>query len=76
MQEEPAFWMVYGNGQSAPTVKHKTLYDASREAERLARTVPGVQFYVLQAMAVAERRDVLFRRLAGNPYVNDDDLPF
>ena len=43
------FWMVYGVGQRSPTYEHETQYSAEQEARRLARSVPGVQFVVLEA---------------------------
>lgn len=41
------FWMVYGEGKSAPTVKHATVRLAEEEAKRLAAKHPGVKFHVL-----------------------------
>lgn len=48
LQEDP-FWMVWGEGQRAPTFKHVTRGSADTEAERLANTHRGVQFVVLEA---------------------------
>lgn len=63
------FWMVYGEGQGAPTVKHASMNLAKGEAERLARQHPGTKFYVLRAIGSAERSDVTFTVL-------DDEIPF
>jgi hypothetical protein len=71
------FWMVYGLGQGAPTVQHSTFYFAKGEAHRLARNHPGIKFFVLRAVGVAERNDVTYRGLGKypDPYA-DDDRPF
>lgn len=68
------FWMIYGNGQGAPTMKHASRDDAEREAKRLARNNPGVQFYVLQTIAIAEKHDVSFTWL--NRRDLDAEIPF
>jgi hypothetical protein len=52
------FWMVYGLNQGQPTVRHKSVESARKEAARLARTCPGVKFYVMEAISMAERVDV------------------
>jgi hypothetical protein len=41
--------MVYGIGQGRPTHKHDSEHSAQQEATRLARSMPGVQFVVLEA---------------------------
>ncbi|EKF40849.1 hypothetical protein NA8A_18197 [Nitratireductor indicus C115] len=77
MAAPETFWMVYGLGQRQPTVRHKTFASAQGEAERLARTVPGVAFYVLEAVSVSRRVDVETIRLReGLPYPCDDEIPF
>lgn len=43
------FWMVYGEGKSAPTRKHETAEEAENEAKRLAKLNVGTSFYVLLA---------------------------
>lgn len=63
------FWMVYGLGQSQPTVRHKTEHTARVEAERLARANPGIRFYVLEAITVSVKTDVETTSLR-------DELPF
>ncbi len=71
------FWMVYGLGQRQPTVRHKTFASAQGEAERLARTVPGVAFYVLEAVSVSRRVDVETIRLEpGQRAITEDEIPF
>lgn len=50
------FYMIYrdGQGQSAPTKKHYSLFEAQGECERLAQTYPGTKFFLLRALAVSE----------------------
>lgn len=72
MSDESNFWMVYGDGQSAPTVKHSSFEIAKREAERLSRNNPGIGFYVMMPVSLSKRVDVDTRML-----INLDDLlPF
>lgn len=51
---DDAFWMVYGEGRSAPTIKHGTEGIAIAEAERLARMSPGTAFFVLRAVEMRQ----------------------
>lgn len=44
-----AFWMVWNPAASAPRHRHDTEREAIAEAERLARTHPGQEFYILEA---------------------------
>lgn len=53
------FWLVWRDNGPQPTMKHKTLESAKQEAERLARTVPGAVFYVVQPVSSATKNDVL-----------------
>jgi len=62
--------MIYGLGQGVPTVVHDSIESANREAERLARSVPGTPFYVLATVGCAIKADVEFRQ------INVDDIPF
>ena len=43
------FWTVWSPDGGAPTYRHISRQAAVHEAERLARKVPGRQFFVLQA---------------------------
>lgn len=47
---EHKFYMLYVEGRSSPTVKHRTYLDAKREAERLAKNNPGKDVYLLSAL--------------------------
>ncbi|MET3790679.1 hypothetical protein [Aquamicrobium terrae] len=68
------FWMVYGAGQGAPTARHKSFDSARTEAERLARMVPGVRFFILETVGAVEKVDVQFIDL--RPGDLDDEIPF
>jgi hypothetical protein len=48
-EPQSTFWMVYGEGKSAPTRKHQTAEEAVNEAQRLAKLNVGTAFYVLSA---------------------------
>lgn len=78
MRQEQRFWMVYGLGQHQPTVRHKTFLSARMEAERLARTAPGIDFYVLETVGTARKVDVEFFDLRSPPGGRepDDEIPF
>lgn len=82
VQMPRTFWMVYGAGLRAPTVRHKAPETAIAEASRLARIAPDVEFFVLQAIAHVVKRDVEITPMAGDPDFADirgghpDDMPF
>lgn len=78
MANEP-FWMVYGDGQRAPTYKHDSEASAEVEARRLARLLPGTSFYVLETVARAIKPDVHFTRIERRERGGlsaDDEIPF
>lgn len=52
------FWLVWCEEGGAPTFKHPTHNSACREAERLARQVPGKRFHVLERIASCVKVDV------------------
>lgn len=62
------FWMIHGTGTREPTMRHKSFHDAKAELERLARTNPNHEFYLLQAIGRAKRVDV--------QYEECDQIPF
>jgi len=68
---ETDFWMVYGEGQRAPGVKHANFETAKREAERLSRNNPGIDFFVMRPVSVSKRVDVETKML-----VAMDEIPF
>lgn len=49
LKVENRFYMVYGDNKNQPKIKHPTLQSAINEAERLAKTNPGIIFYILQS---------------------------
>lgn len=50
---EKIFWMVWGEQTCETRVRHHSLEDARREAERLAEKHPGNRFFVLAAQGYA-----------------------
>lgn len=68
------FWLVWcPDGSKSPSHRHATLHAAQQEAERLARTVPGKQFYVLRTISVSEKPELPPITRA---YSADDEIPF
>lgn len=55
------FWMVLG--EALPVVRHDSEESARREAIRLARQLPGRQFFVLEATHLIEKSDVTVTKL-------------
>jgi hypothetical protein len=49
MTQTRKFWMITGDGNS-PKVRHTNRQDAVREAERLAKSNPGIEFFVLESV--------------------------
>ena len=58
VESEAAFYMVYSPQGRAPTFRHPTEAAARAEADRLARTLPGQEFYVLRAIAKKQHKAV------------------
>lgn len=50
------FWMVKGHGPASAI--HHSRSAAEAEAQRLARTHPGNEFFVMEAVAMHRRIDV------------------
>lgn len=71
MSNDCGFFMVYGEGQGAPTIRHADEETARKEAERLARNNRGVRFHVLHAFASVISTDIVWRDA-----VKRDDIPF
>lgn len=51
---ERTFFMVWSEKSHQTHYRHETSGAASTEAERLARSHPGIKFYVFAAIGVAE----------------------
>lgn len=66
------FYMVWNEGNRAPTYKHESYGAAKTEAERLSRIASG-NFYVLQAVSVSKKVDVETEMLERD--INDE-IPF
>lgn len=57
---EKQFFMIYAEGQGAPTYKHENEQAANKEAERLAEKL-GVNTTVLQAVKTVAPKDITKR---------------
>ena len=69
-----AFFMVFSpTGIYAPTCRHETRALAKAEAERLAKSCPGQEFFVFAALS-RSCTPPLTENLEGAP--GDDDIPF
>lgn len=66
------FWMVYGGGQGAPTMRHDSFEIAKHEAERLSRNNPGIEFFVMMPVCKSQRVDVETKMLVDL----NDIIPF
>lgn len=67
MNTDQTFWLVWNPRGHAPTVQHDCEEKAVAEAQRLARTNPGHEFYVLMAQMKYVKADVQCVRL--EPYM-------
>lgn len=60
----PSFYLVWSpQGTTPPSCRHLSQASADTEAKRLAKTNPGKQFYVLLALTVSEKPEVVTREL-------------
>lgn len=57
MPKETTFFVVWNPEHGLPRVRHEERYLAVDEAKRMAASHPGQKFYVLSAVAVAERAE-------------------
>jgi hypothetical protein len=69
------FWMVWNPDDYPPRVCHDTEAAAETEAERLARTNPGVKFYLLEATQMFEVNNLRRIDMRQSPGYRDE-LPF
>jgi hypothetical protein len=59
-QSEQKFWLVW-NPQGQPSiVKHLSIHEAQKEAERLAILKPAQKFYVMQVVGVARATGISY----------------
>lgn len=72
------FWMIYGIGQGAPTMRHESYEIALAEAKRLARHNPDVEFVVLQAITSVTKNEFVIRTMRSRcgHGIDDDEIPF
>jgi len=68
-KNEPPFYMVWNEETGQTHFKHGSYDSAVHESKRLARTHPGVRFYVLAAVGCARKDDVTFEEYC-------DPIPF
>lgn len=76
MSYQPQFWVVWNEGGGAPTVKHPDYASARREAQRLARAVPGQRFVVLAAAVSFIKRDLDETHYGDSQWLDDREIPF
>jgi len=58
------FWMVWREGNQAPSVKHETRKKAQEEAERLSSVCGSCErFYVLEALSITRRLEIVTENL-------------
>lgn len=69
-KQEASFFVVWCPTRGAPTVRHDRYDPAIEEAKRLARSTPGEDFFVLQAMKRIVRREPI-----EVIDLDDDDIP-
>lgn len=67
------FWLVWREGGGVPTYKHVTLSNAMREAERLAKSLPGDTFYVMELKCSVIKQEVQWQY---PDYVDADEIPY
>lgn len=73
-QQTVKFWMVLGTGE--PLFRHPTKHSARIEAERLARSHPGVEFIVLESLGSVIKPDVRWTAFGDVERPDDPDVPF
>ena len=66
------FFVVWCPTHGAPSVRHASKDDALQEARRLASNNPGREFFVLCALTVCQKTDVIVTDLCGV----DAEMPF
>ena len=74
-QKTYTFWMCWIEGTREPTYHHRTMAEAQKEAERLARIYAGKKVFILHAdvYALIELPACIFSETSG---VQPDELPF
>lgn len=62
------FWVVWNPNGESPMHRHDSEHLAKKEAERLARVVSDEEFYVLEAITVSRKSDVVTEVLHELPF--------
>jgi len=60
------FWMVWNENGGRPVIKHRSLYDATKEAERLAVKNIGQKFIVLESLKFCEIKNPVIWNFTDN----------
>ena len=72
--KEAPFYMVYAEGQSAPTYKHALMEQVTKEADRLAKLL-NTKAYVLAAV-MEIRPEVVTSAVGIDDMEHEEDCPF
>ena len=72
--KEAPFYMVYAEGKSAPTYKHGSMEEATKEADRLAKLL-NTKTYVLAAV-MEIRPEVVTSAVGIDDMEHQEDIPF
>ena len=72
--KEAPFYMVYAEGQSAPTYKHGSMEEATKEADRLSKLL-NTKTYVLAAV-MEIRPEVVTSAVGIDDMEHEEDCPF
>ena len=72
--KEAPFYMVYAEGKSAPTYKHGSMEEATKEADRLAKSL-NTKTYVLAAV-MEIRPEIVTSAVGIDDMEHQEDNPF
>lgn len=71
---EAPFYMAYVEGQSSPTYKHGTMESATKEADRLAKSLNKQSFVLAAVMEI--RPEVITSAVSIENMEKEEDYPF
>ena len=72
--KEAPFYMVYAEGQSAPTFKHGSMEEATKEADRLAKSLNRKTYVLAAVMEI--RPEVVTSAVGIDDMEHQEDNPF
>lgn len=72
--KEAPFYMVYAEGKSSPTFKHGSMEEATKEADRLAKSL-NTKTYVLAAV-MEIRPEIVTSAVGIDDMEHEEDYPF